>query len=484
MDLRGKLVRRLQQLSIAFHDDSKTGVLQSKLLRDVESVQMLCMEFFMVMVQGMVGVLVVIVVTFVKGNYEVALFYLVSVPVCIFLYRFFFSKLQLRNHELRLKIESMSSRISDMILMIPITRAHGLEEQEIELVDVHLKEVKAKGEYLDRLNAFFIACSWVSFQIPRIICIILIAYMGLQHKMTIGAITLYNAYFVMITNSINMVFNSFPVYVRGVEALTSINEVLDSHNIEKNEGKISVQNVVGKIEFKDVSFSYPKATECAVNNFSLQVNPGETIAIVGESGSGKSTLMSLVIGFRRPLRGEILIDDIDMESLNLRDCRKFLAVVPQKTILFAGSIYENVSYGLSHASEDRVNAALDIANCSEFIAKLPDRLDTIIGENGAKLSGGQCQRIAIARAIIRNPKIIIFDEATSALDIISEKLVQDAIDKMIEGRTTFIVAHRLSTIRNADRIIVMKKGKIVELGTHDELMLKNKEFASLRNLQK
>ncbi|MEG2014480.1 MAG: ATP-binding cassette domain-containing protein, partial [Clostridia bacterium] len=217
-------------------------------------------------------------------------------------------------------------------------------------------------------------------------------------------------------------------------------------------------------------------------DFNLTVSHGECIAVVGASGSGKSTIMNLLIGFLQPNLGKVLIDGKDLSSLSLPEYRRFISVVPQNSILFGGTIRENITYGLSSYKEEELQRVVEMANINEFLGELPKGIDTPIGENGGKLSGGQKQRITIARALIRDPKILILDEATSALDNLSEFHVQRAIAKSVKGRTTFIVAHRLSTIRDADRIVVMDGGKCVEMGSYEELMNKKGRFFELKTL--
>jgi ATP-binding cassette subfamily B protein len=413
----------------------------------------------------------------------VALFYLVSVPVSSSLVFVFSKRMTARNREYRTEIESLSASVVEMIQMIPMTRAHGVENLELTKMHSQLEEVKRKGIRLEVLGALFGASSWTSFQIVMLVCLMFTSILAYHKLISIGDVVLYQSFFTMIVGAVNMILNSYPELTRGFESILSIGEILESPDVEQNEGKRILTPVKGDFIFENVSYTYDQSKQPAIKNFSLKVKAGETIAVVGESGSGKSTLMSLVIGFRRPSAGRIFLDGIDMQELDLRQYRRSLAVVPQTTLLFSGSVRENIMYGLEDAADKQIWQILDIANAAEFVSKLPQGLDTKLGERGARLSGGQRQRIALARAIIRDPKIIILDEATSALDVATESLIQQAIQRLVKGRTTFIVAHRLSTIRHADRIVVMKHGSCVESGTHAQLMKTKGEFYKFKSLQ-
>jgi ATP-binding cassette subfamily B protein len=481
-ELRCALIRRLQQLSMGFIQNTHSGALQAKLLRDVEAVQGLCSQIINLFFCGSIAILLAVGVT-ARKEPRMLLFYLVAAPIAVALVRAFRGPMIDRNRDYRQQVERMSARFMEMINLLPVTRAHGLEAVEIDQMEGQLTQVRQHGMRVDILNALFGSCTWVFSQLMQLICLMVTGYLAWQGQIRAGDVVLYNSFFAMIVGSINGFVDGLPAMTRGFESVRSIGEILENPDIERNEGKAAVSEVRGRFEFRDVTFSYPNASQPAIRDFSLVVEAGQTVAVVGESGSGKTTLMSLVIGFRRPDRGHILLDGRDMETLDLRQYRRHLAVVPQQTVLFSGSIRDNITYGLSEVPEAKLQEVLRMARVDEFLADLPDGLDTEIGEHGGKLSGGQRQRIAIARALIRDPHVIILDEATSALDVISEKLVQEAITELVRGRTTFIVAHRLSTIRNASRVLVLRDGTLIESGRHDDLIRAGGEFAKLRNFQ-
>ncbi len=480
--LRGQLVRQLQRLTISFHDSQQSGRLQAKILRDVEAVELMCRNVTNGIVPALMMLVTAIVVTLCKKP-VIMLFYIVAIPLALALIRVFRSPMQRTNSEFRTKVEEMSAQVSEMLTMIPITRAHALEDVEIERNASSLEILKNKGLKLDLVMAIFGSCTWCTMQLSTIVALLVASTFCYFGHITIGEVVLFNTYFHTMMMCINQILGIYPTLVKGVESINSIGEILEVPDIEQNQGKMVLKSVVGSIDFEAVSFSYLNSNKSAVKNFNLSVANGEKIAVIGESGSGKSTLMSLIIGFLRPTDGRILLDGIDMADCDLRSYRHFLSVVPQSSMIFSGSIRENILYGIDSVTEEELLVAVKAANVFEFTKMLPQGLDTIIGENGASLSGGQKQRIAIARALIRNPRVLILDEATSALDVTSERVVQEALDRLVKDRTTFIVAHRLSTIRDADRILVMKQGEIVEIGSHDELLAQKGAYFEMYNLQ-
>ncbi len=480
--LRSALVTRLQQLSIAFHDRTESGRLQAKVLRDVEQVQMFCMLLGDAGAVAVFSFVFAVVVTAVKEPW-LLLFFVLMAPLVSLLRMLFGRPMTERNSAFRSEIERMSSDVVEMLNMIPVVRAHGLEEEAVVRMDSKFQAVNRRGRRLDRLNAVFGSSSWASFQLAMIAALGVLVWFCRRGWITVGDIVLYQSLFSMMVNCIAQLIGIYPQLARGVESIRSIGEVLECPDLEQNLGRRAVEALAGRVRFDQVCFSYEAGKAPSVEGFSLDVEPGECIALVGPSGAGKSTLVQLLIGFRRPQAGRILFDGQDMEQLDMRTARRFISIVPQETILFSGSIRENIVYGLENIGEDRLAGVLAAAHLSELVESLPNGLETRIGEDGALLSGGQRQRIAIARALIRDPRILVLDEATSALDVVSEKKVQEAIESAVQNRTTFIVAHRLSTIRKADRIVVMKAGRIAEVGSYDELMARRGFFYEMRQLQ-
>ena len=479
--LRGALVRKLQLLSISYHKEMQSGRLQSKIMRDVEAIETLSRQVFVSLMNIALNLGVSFVVTISKSKI-VFLFFLLTVPVAALTMVSFRKKIKQRNNEFRKEMEETSASVMEMVEMIPVTRAHALEEQEIEKMERQLNEVAEKGYKLDIIQANFGAVGWCVFQTFQALCLGFTGYMAYKGEISVGDIALYQTYFATIVNQVSNLITLLPTISKGTECITSVGEVLLAHDVEENESKEKVNEVKGSFRFENVSYAYDEKKP-VLSGFNITVKPGETVAFVGESGAGKTTLINMAIGFLNPDQGQVLLDGKDMKELNLRSYRKHLAVVPQNTILFSGTIRDNISYGLENITEEKLHDAIRAANLEDFINSLPQGLETRIGEHGGKLSGGQRQRLAIARALIRDPKVIILDEATSALDSVSEREIQNALENLMRGRTTFVVAHRLSTIRNADKIAVVADGVCKEYGTYEELMEKKWAFYELRKLQ-
>ncbi len=483
-NLRSQLCTRLQHLSIPYHTNNKMGVLQIKVLRDVENVESMTRMLVDSMPMIIISFATAIVVTSIRAP-QFLWFYLVTVPVAILIYQLVRKRMSEYNTDFRLSMEEMSGKIIEMLKLIPITRAHNVEHDELEKVNQKLEKVKTTGLRLDFLNSVYGSVNWVVFMMFNLIALftaVLLCHKKIIHA-GVGDVVLLTTYFNSITGSVMGLMNTLPMITKGLESVKSIGEVLECPDMEMNSNKPDIDEINGNFVFDKACYSYENNDKYAVKDFSLNVQEGETIALVGPSGSGKSTLMQLLIGFIRPQKGTIYIDGNNMNEIDLRSYRRFISVVSQETILFDGSIRENITYGSKNVTEAQLWEVIRSANLTEFVNALPEGLDTPVKENGARLSGGQRQRMAIARALLRNPRILILDEATSALDVESEALIQEALDRLIKGRTTFVVAHRLSTIRNADRIVVLDQGEVAELGTHEELMEKQGIYYRMVMLQ-
>ena len=482
--LRLAICRRLQQLSISFYKHKSSGALQSKALRDVEAVDLMVRGLFESGLGALVAIVSSIAVTAWREPYFLPLFIFVVPPVVV-MQQLFGKRMTQGNKDFRREVEGMSSSIGNMIDMIPMARAHAVEESEIRKIDSRLGLVKEAGLRVDLSNAIFGSMGWVTFTMLNLIGFIAAAYLCFTKALPLrpGDVVLLSGYFASISGAIQQVINIFPSISKGFESVQSIGEILESPDVEQNRGKKPVDRVSGNFRFENVEYVYPGNSVPAIRHFDLAVPEGTTVALVGPSGSGKSTMMGLLLGYQRPSSGRILLDGQDMNELDLRTFRSQVAVVSQETLLCQGTLRDNILYGTEDVSHEKLMRAITDANAHEFVDSLPDGLETMLGEKGARLSGGQKQRIAIARALIRDPKVLILDEATSALDSESEHLVQQALDRLMQGRTTFIVAHRLSTIRNANKIVVLERGVITESGTLEELLKLDRTFASMYSLQ-
>ena len=479
--LRGAMVRKLQQLSISFHKDTQSGKIQSKVMRDVEVITDLAHHIMNTIWGTLINMCITLAVV-ITNNVFVFFMFLLLVPAAVVLQKSFHKTMHRQTKAFREQLENTSAAVYDMEELIPVTRAHSLENTEVKKLTGFITRIADRGFRTDSTYSFFGALSWALVNFFQIACLFITAFLAYKKYISIGEIALYQTYFTTLSAGVMSIIYLLPSITRGADSIRSIGEILASNDVEKNVNKPLLENLVGKYEFKNVSFNYDLETH-VLNGLDLTVNAGETIAHVGESGSGKSTIINLVTGFNLPEDGDLLVDGENIKDFDLRSYRRFISVVPQNSILFSGTVRENITYGSDSYTQEELSHAISAAQLDDVIAKLPQGLETSVGEHGAKLSGGQRQRIAIARAIIRNPRVIIFDEATSALDSVTERKIQAAIDNLTRDRTTFIVAHRLSTIKNADKIAVIKDGKCVEYGNYDELIAKKGEFYSFKKIQ-
>ncbi|HWH97124.1 MAG TPA: ABC transporter ATP-binding protein [Pseudolysinimonas sp.] len=469
--LRNALAHRLQELSIGYHARASASVVQSKVVRDVENVELMLQQSAQPLLSALLVMLGAVITTALVVPAFLPI-YVLAVPVALLLRLVLMRRSSERNENFRLEMEGFAANVGEMAALIPITRAHALEHVATARIAEGADRVRRAGLQLDLLNGRMGSASWASMQFLGLLCLGLAAVFSLSGLLdiTAGQVVMLSSYFALLAQGITSLLLLLPIAARGIASARSIAEVLDDPDVEVNAGKQRVEDVVGDIVFEGVHHRYPGADRDSIAGLTLTVEAGQTVAFVGASGSGKSTLLNLVLGFVRPSAGRVLIDGRDMQTLDLRTLRRHVSVVPQESVLFEGTVRDNVAHGLPGINDDVISAALAAAHASDIVADHPRGLDRELGPRGSGLSGGQRQRLAIARALVRDPRILLLDEATSALDPVAERLVSEAFARLMRGRTTFVVAHRLSTVRAADAIVVLDSGRVVEMGTHESLL--------------
>jgi subfamily B ATP-binding cassette protein MsbA len=484
VDLRTQLYNHLTGLPVSFFASRRVGELTSRLTSDstvIQSVTTGSLAELLRLSLMLVGGITLIAVT----NVRLTLAMLSIVPIVI-LSATFYGRY----------VRRMSTRVQDRL-----AEANAVVEESlssIRIVQSFVREDYERGRYRDRiLEAFKVARRRALAGGGFVAFIVMVVYGGfaimlwfgsrmvISGQITSGDLIAFVLYTVIVSGAIGGMSELYGQFNSAIGATRRVFELLDTRpEIDEPEHPEVLGEPKGRVELRGVHFNYPDERKSEVlNEVSIVANAGEIIALVGPSGAGKSTLVSLIPRFYDVTAGSVLVDGKDVRSLGLKELRGAIGVVPQETTLFGGPVRENIAYGKLGATDEEVRAAARAAHAHEFISEFPDGYDTIVGEKGVKLSGGQRQRIAIARALLKDPAILILDEATSSLDSESERLVQDALDTLMRGRTTFVIAHRLSTVRRANRIVVLDQGAVVEEGTHEELLSKSGLYKRLYDIQ-
>jgi len=479
VEMRSRIFFKLQFLSFGYLDGQKTGRLLSKYAFDTQKVEAL---LFNILNQFLPNVLygASIFVILAVLNWHLALVLAMVLPAYAFAKYHFFARIQHTNHDARLAQEKLTGTASEYISALRLVRSFGEEKQAEADLDRSSRDFARSRVNQSYVNAIFGTFWYVSTQVIALVVMAGGAYLAIRGSVSYGTLFAFVAGLPIVLGPIQAFVGLSEQYFIGRESYQSIKELIDSTYVEEWHGTRRTARIGGDIRFESVAFTYPSATDRRVlHPFTLHIRPGEHVAFVGPSGSGKSTLVNLLLGLYAPIEGRILIDGVPQSEWDMRWIRRQLAVVLQDSLLLSGSIRDNLRFAKADATDAEVRLAAQQANAEEFILRLPLGYETLVGERGATLSGGQRQRLAIARAVLRNPPVLILDEATSALDYESERLIQDALDRLSADRTVITIAHRLSTIRNARHIVVLNEGHLVEQGDYSTLIAQNGAFARL-----
>ena len=480
--VRIKLFKHLQNLSLRFYQEYRTGKLISNILTDVASLNGMISAVLSNVVIHLFTIICIVIALFIMNpNFFVLPLIVILLQALNFTY--FRVRMRAEEKELREMMSEVSANLAETINGIKVVKSFGKEHHESLGFAQRLRPTFDKSMNLNMLSAK----SWICSEVINISGIVLLLWFGsldvTSGEMTIGQLVAYYTYFTMLTGPVSSLSSMANVISAGMVSVERIGKLLDAvPEIKQAKNPRTLENPQGRLEFDEVEFGY-ESTKRVLRKFTLEVESGKKVALVGPSGSGKSTIASLLMRFFDVSAGAIRIDGIDIRDLSTESLRNTVGIVLQESFLFSGTIEDNIRYSCENATHEQVVEAAKMANAHDFIMEQTGGYQAIVGENGAMLSGGQKQRIAIARAILKNPAVLILDEATSALDTVAEAAVQEALDTLMQNRTTVIIAHRLSTVRNADLIVVLKDGKIAQQGSHSQLLQQGGIYRDLYTLQ-
>jgi len=480
-DLRNDIQKKLTQLSFSFHDQSETGELLSRAVQDVERVRFLTGRASMRIIDGVLMLFFTIVVMLIM-DYRLALLILVTMPLLVFQALRFGIRFRPLSLQVQKQLAVLTTNVEQNLRGARVVKAYAQEDAEVS---------RFVTENDNWFNLSQRAASMQAFNLPLLFLIAnlgnvaIVLYGGsrvISNTLTIGVVIAFISYLGQLIEPVRRLGLIIPAVAIAGSAAERIFDILDTVSDVKDEpGATSLESIAGRVSFENVSFSY--GNRRVLRDISFEVQPGQTVALLGSTGSGKSSIINLIPRFYDPASGRILVDGQDIRYVTLQSLRSQIGIVLQDSTLFTGTIRENIAFGSENASDADIIAAARAAQAHEFILSTPLGYDTKVGERGVTLSGGQKQRLAIARALLMDPRILILDDATSSVDTETEHLIQQAFSRLVQGRTTFVIAHRLSTVKNADLILVLDAGRITASGTHATLLETSHLYRTIYNQQ-
>ena len=475
-ELRTSLTDHLQKVTMNFHQRVSGSVIQTKIVRDVENIEIMIQQSLPIALSGVFSLLGALVVIAFNIPIFLAVFALV-IPVGLLVVVLFRKRSRDKNEEFRFHVEQYAAQVGEMTTMLPIVRAHAVEATAKQLVNDSAYQLRNKAVELDWLNGRFGSLAWLSYQMLGVASLIFAATLAILEVIPIspGQVVLVATYFAVMMGTAIGLLNIVPALAKGIESVRSIDEILSSDDLEHNEGKQRVESISGEISLKNLGVVL--GDKSVLDDLELRIPAKSMVAFVGPSGSGKTTLIQTILGLVRPSSGAVFYDQKSIADIDMRSVRRHIAYVPQESVVLDGSLRDNIALGLA-ADDELIREALKLSNLSELVSD-QQGLDLVIGRSGTRLSVGQRQRLAIARALYRKPTVLVLDEATSSLDLESERFIQETLETLSGEITLIVVAHRLSTVRAADRIYFLDSGVVSESGTHEELMKQNGAYSQM-----
>ncbi|NEQ09157.1 MAG: ABC transporter ATP-binding protein [Moorea sp. SIO4E2] len=480
--IRNDMYKHIQGLSISFFENQRTGDLMSRLAKDVNTIgTLVTADIAEILVD--VFTVIVIIVYLLTADWQLSLLLLFTWPLTIYMTQVFGKLMRGAYREVEEQAAAVNNHLQDTISNIHVIKSFGNERYEINRFFEQSRSYMEANIRATRLWSIFFPVIDVLNNIGSAIVLVFGSWEVIVGRLTIGELAAFLAYVYQVNRPIRRFSRMIQLVQRALVGSERVFEILEMEpEVKEKEDAVVLTSVEGNLKFENVEFGYQEG-ETVLHDFTLEIKPGMTVALVGSSGAGKSTVAKLAARFYDPQKGEILIDNRNLQDISLESLRSHLGIVSQETLLLYGTVRDNIAYGKIDATDAEIEAAAKAANAHDFIINFPEGYNSIIGERGVKLSGGQRQRLAIARILLKNPQFVILDEATSALDTESEQLIQESLQQLLKDRTSLVIAHRLSTIEKADKIVVLESGCIVETGTHPELIAKGGRYASLHSRQ-